>query len=233
MLEPLRQIQDKIPKRIGRFDIIVNELSLEKNVDTTITLENRINALQHKLESLKYHHNECIKCEREYELRYEDSYINSIVELEEIEPVFEYETEAYLFQTKSALDILGQIIGIIYRLSGVHTYHNSGDDLIKKIQKSSALGEYQDNKNELIEILKNNREWIRRLKLMRDLITHYSDLPDSRSITHEAAFGEDEYAIVCYPSMPVDQRVVSYMHNTWSNLNKLKADVAKNIVNLN
>ena len=107
------------------------------------------------------------------------------------------------------------------------TYHNSGDDLIKKIQESSALREYQDNKDELIKILQKNREWIRRLKLMRDLITHYSDLLGPRSIAHKAAFGEDEYAFVCYPSMPDDQRVVSYMHNTLTNLVQLIANVAK------
>jgi len=232
LLMPYRQINDVYQARLDRFDYIIRELSLEGNLYTTITLKNRINKLQHKLESLKYHSDECIRRETEYETKYKNKYINSIVELEEIDPVFEYETEGFLFQTKSALDILGQIIGLVYRLSGVVTYHDYGYDLIEKIIKSSAFRDNENNKNEIIKILERNSKWVKKLVLMRNLITHYSDLLGSRSITHRAATSNEDYAVVCYPSMPDNERVTTFMNNTWSNLTTLITEVGKVILKL-
>jgi hypothetical protein len=152
-----------------------------------------------------------------------------IVDLEQVDPVFVYETESFLFQTKSTLDILAQIVGVAYRLTGIVTYGDDGEKLVEKLRKSSAHRNHLEQKEEIIEIIENNENWVKKLVLMRDLITHYSDLVGFKSITHKAAFDNDEYAIVCYPSMPGGERVTTFMNNVWINLTQLINDVSRNI----
>jgi len=45
-----------------------------------------------------------------------------------------------------------------------------------------------------IKIILSNKNWIKHIVFMRDLITHYSDLIGSSSITQKAEFDENEYA---------------------------------------
>jgi hypothetical protein len=229
LFSTLRPIKDGRNIRLQKFDEIIRGLHLENNIDATITFDNRINKLQHKLESLKYHMNECLTHEKKYEEKYKDKYVNSIVELGEIDPVFVFGIESFLFQTKSALDVLAHIIAIAFRLGEVYTYHRDGEDLIDKIEKTSAHREYQEQKEAMIGIIQRNKNWIKHLVFMRDLITHYSDLLDSKSLTHRAAFDNDEYAIVCYPCMPNGERVTTFMNNIWTSLTRLINDVSRNI----
>ena len=79
--------------------LMIVSLNLEENIGALITFDDRINKLQHKLESLEYHMNECSTYEKKYEDKYRDKYVNSIVDLEQVDPVFVYETESFLFQT--------------------------------------------------------------------------------------------------------------------------------------
>ena len=231
LLSILRKIGN-ITTRLQRFDEIVEGLDLKNHIDATLTIQNRINKLQHKLESLKYHIQRCSKQEKEYEDGFKDKYVNSIVGIEEIDPIFVFETESFLFQIKSALDIIAQIIGIAYRITQVHTYAEDGRDLIDKLKKSSAHRDYQEQKEEMINIIKSNENWIKQLVFMRDLITHFSDLIGFKSITHKAAFDENEYATICYPSMPNGERITTFMGCNWTNLTKLIESVSTNIASL-
>ena len=90
----------------------------------------------------------------------------------ELDPIFTYETEAFLFQTNSFLDILGQVVGLALKLSGIVTYGDDGKDLVEKIQKTSSFRDYDYDKGLLIKIVQKNVNWISYLVNMRDLITH-------------------------------------------------------------
>ena len=50
--------------------------------------------------------------QQEIQEKNEKEYVNSIIEVEEIDPIFTYELESFLFHVQSALDILGQIIAL-------------------------------------------------------------------------------------------------------------------------
>jgi hypothetical protein len=232
LLATLRTIKDTRPIKLERFDEIIKGLNLESNINATITYEQRINKLQHKLESLKYHIKKCVEQEKNYESKYKNEYVNTIVDLEEIDPVFVYETESFLFQTKSTLDVLAQIIAIEYRLTGIVTFGEDGKDVIDQIIKSSAHRDHPEQKEEMIKIIKRSESWIRNLVFMRDLITHYGDLMGFKSITHSAAFDEDEFATVSYPTMPDRERVTTFMNNTWINVTQLIKEVSRNIAEL-
>ena len=230
LLKPLREIKNIESIRLPRFDKIIRELHLEDNIDSTISWGNRINKLQHKLESIKYHMNSFSKHEKEDEDKCKKEYTNTIVELEKIDPVYVYETEAFLFQTKSALDIIAHIIGMSYKLTGVVTY--DGKDLIDKINKSSAFRQNEYNKKGIIEILKSNESWIKNFVNMRDLVTHYSDLIGFKSVIHSPTTENDNYANIYYPSMPNKERVTTFMNNIWINLADLINNISKVICNL-
>ena len=176
--------------------------------------------------------NVCEEREKNYESKYNDEYVNSIVDLEESDPLFVYETESFLFQTKSTLDVLAQIIGIAYRLTGLVTFGDDGKEIINRIRKSSAHRDRQIQKEEMIEITKANENWVRNIVFMRDLVTHYGDLIGFRSITHGAAFDEHEFATICYPTMPSGERVTTFMNKTWTNIIELIKEVSKNIATL-
>jgi hypothetical protein len=163
LLTPFRAIKDVREIRLEKFDQIIKALNLEENIGASITFDDRINKLQHKLESLKYHMNECSTYENKYEDKYRDKYVNSIVDLEQVDPVFVYETESFLFQTKSTLDILAQIVGVAYRLTGMVTYGDDGEKLVEKLRKSSAHRNYLEQKEEIIEMIENNENWVKKL----------------------------------------------------------------------
>lgn len=98
-----------------RYQICINELNLQSHIDSTVTWENRINKLQHKLDAIKFHMKNFNNHQQEIQEKFEKEYINSIIEVEEIAPIFTYELESFLFQVQSALDILGQIIALAIR----------------------------------------------------------------------------------------------------------------------
>lgn len=94
-----------------------------------------------------------------------------------------------MFQAKSTLDNIAQLIGMVYRLTGVVTYANDGDKLIDKLQKSSAHRDSHENKQKLIQVLLKNKNWIKDFVNMRDLVTHFSDLIGFKSAIHTIAIG--------------------------------------------
>lgn len=225
VLNTLRNIKNVDDRDIERYRQIINDLKIDNTQqDKSITWNNRINKLQHKLESLKYHSNNFKKHEIELENEYKNEYTNVITDFEELDPIFTYETEAYLFQTKSSLYIFAQIIGLAFRLTGIVTYTEDGKDLIDKIQKTSSHRDFALEKNQLITIIDTNREWISYFVNMRDLVTHFSDLINFQSSVHKASFSED--AEIYYPNMPDRKRVTQYMDETWTNLVNLIKNVS-------
>lgn len=54
------------------------------------------------------------------------------------DPKILYEIEAFLFQVKSTLDVLAQIIKMVYHLGTIITYADDGDVLIKRLKNNSA-----------------------------------------------------------------------------------------------
>jgi hypothetical protein len=232
LLEPLRKVEHIEPIRLERFATIVHELNLDTNHDATISWNNRINKLQHKLSSLKYHMEIYTEHEKNFQEKCKREYTDSIVELEEVDPVYYNETESFLFQTKSILDILSQIIGIAFKLTGVVTYANDGDDLIDKLGKTASYRDKPIKKKEMISIIDRNKNWVKDLVNMRDLITHFSDIIGFKSIIHSPTSNDNEFANIYYPSMPNKERVTTFMNHTWTKLVQLIRDVNKKIVEL-
>jgi hypothetical protein len=135
-------------------------------------------------------------------------------------------TEAYLFQSKSCLDVLAQLIANTFRLTGVTTYKNYGDDLIDKVSKN-PLKAYPTRCEDLKSLIRNNERWVRYLVDMRDEVTHYSDLKGLSCFYQRKCDRKGEmYVRIYYPSLTDGKRVSVFMDEIWYSIKKLIADYA-------
>jgi hypothetical protein len=189
--------------------------NLENNIKSKI--KERSNRLHHKLSAIKFHKNNFIKEEDKEITKYKDYY-----QAENTEYIFDnniliYETESFLFQIKSSLDILGQIIGIICKFNDCTTYTDDGDIIIKRFENNCPK-ELKEIAPRFIELLKNNKQWLSEVISMRDQITHWSDLEGFLCFIHTAWEPGNDEAIIYYPSMPNGKRVRKYMEETWQRL---------------
>ena len=136
-----------------------------------------------------------------------------------------YETESFLFQVKSNLDLLTQALGYMFpSIKSSHTFKHSGqgEDFI-------AGGKVIDSlKKENIEIAglleKNRKLWIQDLVIMRNTVTHYSRLKNFHCFLEEPYVGEEKVRIH-YPSMPSGERVDDYCKRNYKNLLNLYKDI--------
>jgi hypothetical protein len=192
---------------------IINILNAsEKIIIKQGIFKERIGRLRHKLDALKYHSLLFKDEESRLIKEYQTSYVAENIHYSLENPTLIYNTEAFLFQIKSCLDVLSQIIGLAFKTS-VRTYKNEGRDLIKKITKNPLKG-YPQQCAKMIELLESNDEWITLAVKMRDKVTHYSDLTGLSCFRYRA-YDEGNQARIYYPALPNRERVSKYMDEVW------------------
>lgn len=168
--------------------------------------------LRHKLYAVSYHL-EAIGAEIEKRVsEFEKEYhAGSGAHLEIENPRLVYDTEAFLFQVKSALDVLVQVIGrVVPPLSSMHSFRarniegeeQAGASVIRALR----LNGFPDL-GDLFEL--NRSAWIQELVAMRDTITHYSALRDFHCFIEEPYRG-GKTVMIHYPTMPSGRRVDAY-----------------------
>jgi hypothetical protein len=223
VLSQYRTVGNIPDQEFEKFNLHVSRLNLQNNMDSNITFNNRIDKLHHKLEAIMYHMNNFNKYQSDVEKKYRTKYTNSRVEFEDLNPVFIYEIESFLFQVQSSLDILGQIIALVIR---DHSFDSFIYSLIDKLKNSTFLTE--SLKDELSVVIKNSFVWYNDFNSMRNLITHWGNLINFSSLTHGSTLMEDT-AKISYPKMPNGITVTNYMTTIWEKLKSLIRDIG-NIV---
>jgi plastocyanin len=143
-------------------------------------------------------------------------------------PKIIYEVETFLFQVKSTLDVLAQIIGMIYHMKGTRTYKDDGDILIKNLKNNSSK-EQGINAVRLATILEKHQGWVKDTVDMRDEVTHYSDLVGFSCFIQHAWEGGNS-ARISYPSMPNGDRSRTYLENAWRRLLELINEMSPLII---
>lgn len=95
-----------------------------------------------------------------------------------------FEIEAFIFQTKSSLDIAVKIFNILFPGKfNLHTFHNKGADLVKKLTKLRTEFTEESTKRETIDniislINKDRGHWLDIVVKFRDTVSHYRTLPE-------------------------------------------------------
>lgn len=194
--------------------------------DSASHLKERVNKLHHKLSAIKFHSDNFKKEEDDKIRQFMSSYHGVNFHYVIDNPKLIYELEAFLFQTKSCLDVLAQTIGLVFKLGRVNTYKNNGDELITQL-KNNCPKYLKEHAPKLIKIIERNTKWVSDTVDMRDEITHYSDLIGFSCFINRAWTG-GEYAQIFYPSMPEGIRVRTYLNDTWKKL----ADLVKDFVSI-
>ncbi len=221
LLKDYRDIKTIPNFNFDRYQRYINELSLQNHVDSTVTWENRINKLQHKLDAVKFHMKNFNRHQQEVQEKFEKEYINSIIEFEEIDPIFTYELESFLFQVQSVLDILGQIIALAIN---DYSFDSYGKFLSTKLKSSNTNNISRNSK--LRQMIDSHDQWYENFSAMRNLVTHWGDLLNFKSTTHKPAI-DQEFARIFYPQMPDKKKVTRYMTEVWNSLSNLIAEVGK------
>jgi hypothetical protein len=196
---------------------ILTEIDWDEKDKWQIRIKNRINKIQHKLEALQYHLYSFKTFERDTEENWK-KYIVGNTTMNKIydDPHLIYNVESFLFQSKSCLDVLAQIIAFSFNTQ-ITSYEHYGDGLIKILQKEASRN-YPQYASKVIELIKENRAWVKELVEMRVEVTHYSDLIGLSCFLIKKSEENAKIATVFYPAMPDGQRVSKYMDKTWTNM---------------
>jgi len=217
-------LDERVENNFSEILRLVNELRMDN-------LSKKLHDCKHKLYAVRYHlktiEREIDKKVAEFKKEYSAG-SGASFELEN--PVLIYETEAFLFQVKSNIDLLIQALSsAVPSLKSFITFKHSGDratndyvaggKVIKELIKSGEHG--------LVHLFETHRTtWIQQMTLMRDTITHYSGLRDFHCFIEEPYRGGDQVKIH-YPTMPSGKRVDTYCQETFNQL----CDLCLNVLN--
>jgi hypothetical protein len=192
-------------------------------------IKKRVDKLYHKLNAMKYHTYSFINFERESEENYK-KYLVANTTLNKVfdNPHLIYNTESFLFQSKSCLDVFAQIIAYSFKFT-ISTYRKYGEDLINILKKEPSKN-YPEYAKNIIKIIQCNKPWIKELVEMRNEVTHYSDLVGLSCFLIKKSEENDKIATIYYPAMTDGERVPKYMDKIWTNIQNLIHDSTPSLV---
>jgi hypothetical protein len=183
-------------------------------------LSQKLNDCIHKLHGVKYHLETIQKevAKRVDEFR-KDYSAGSGVSIEIKNPRLVYETEAFLYQVKSSLDLLVQALGSrIPPLTSMPTFKKKNVDGVKYAGGAVIDALSKNGFPALAELFEKYRsQWIQKLVDMRDTVAHYSQLRGFHCFIEEPFLGKGQITIH-FPSMPTGERVDTYCEETYKNL---------------
>ena len=192
--------------------------------ENRLILRNRVSKLSHKLQGVKYHINNFARSEESEmaKISAEPQNANGVDLLVE-EPKLLYEVEGFLFQSKSSLDVLAQLIAMVFNLGTINRYSDGGEKLVKPLEQNAEKS-LKPISAEVIKIIRRYGQWAREITDMRDDVTHFSDLEGfSCFIVH--AYRGGGLVKVSYPAMPDGIRAVKYMKQAWMTLCQLISEM--------
>lgn len=204
--EEINSIIDPISK-------ISQEKQNQRLSEKLFDCRHKLHAVRYHLHTLKTEISECIK-------EFEKSYSAGTGIAQEMEnPRLVYETEAFLFQVKSSLDLLAQTLGcVIPPLSSVRTFRSKMIDGVKQAGGTVISALLANGFEKLSDVFETHRKaWIQELVEMRDTITHYSQLRNFHSFIEEPYMGGGQVTIH-YPTMPSGTRVDTYCQTVYDAL---------------
>lgn len=153
---------------------------------------------------------------------------NTTVHFMQTNHVLIYETESFLFQVKSCLDILVQTLGLVVgSLKSFHTFAHQGGKGNRRTG-GKVIDHLNRNKEILLATLfeNNRRDWIQELTAMRDIVTHKRNLEGFMCFVNSRKGGASG-GKVHVPMMPNKISVEKYLRSIYSNLLQLHKECAR------
>lgn len=187
--------------------IVATDLSEQEKTDLFKII---INVMQ-KLSSVKYHRDNLSniivsKLSQKQEAETKDVY-------SDITSGAEYETEAFILQGKSCLDVLAKIFKPLFNLN-LHSYGSAGEKVKKALEKG-IKHEFRGKAETLIKMIEQDKEWIGKwFKSERDSICHYKTI---ESTGFQYITRDTNETIIC-PKTKQDIPLQLLLKNLYSNL---------------
>lgn len=199
---------------------IIDPLSKLSQEKQNQCLSEKLIDCRHKLHAVRYHLH-TLKTEISERVKeFEKSYSAGSGIAQEMEnPRLVYETEAFLFQVKSSLDLLAQTLGcVVPPINSVHTFRSKRIDGVEQTGGTVISALLANGFEELGNLFESHRKtWIQELVDMRDTITHYSHLRHFHCFIEEPYMGGGQVTIH-YPTMPSGIRVDTYCQTVYDKL---------------
>jgi len=210
-----KDIDETISKIIESVSSSINTLSISSTVKQDFL--KRINDVDHKLHAVKYHLNNYEQAESDKIKEFSKNYkppagVQMVIE----EPRLIYEVEAFLFQTKSCLDVLSWVLKPAFGFPYC-SFGDKGDDIIKQL-KNNCPATLVTCANNIVKLIEDAQDaWVVELISMRDLVTHYSSLEGFNCFMKDPYIGGGT-ANIHYPTMPNTRRALEYCQDVWKRL---------------
>lgn len=206
-----------------KIDSIIDPIKRIAEEKENKRLSQKLIDCRHKLYAVKYHLLTLGEEIKERVAEFEKDYsAGSGISTEIENPRLVYETEAFLFQVKSSLDILVQGLGIVVPpLKSMHSFRSKYIDGVEHSGGTVITALKTNGFEPLGNLFETHRvAWIQELVDMRDTITHYSSLREFHCFIEEPYMGGGQLTIH-YPTMPNGVRVDMYCETNFENLLQL------------
>ena len=177
----------------------------------------RLDDVGHKLHAVKYHLNNYERAEKERVTQFGHDYSPPTgVQMTTEEPRLIYEVEAFLFQTKSCLDVLSWALKPVFGFKHC-SFGDEGDVLIRQLSNNCPQG-LVGHAQRLVKLIEDaQEEWVAELVKMRDEVTHVSRLEGFTCFVRDPYVGGGT-ASIHYPTMPNTRRALEYCGDVWQKL---------------
>jgi|GEM_PF-3806505 len=220
--------------RDPHMDALFHDVSAFATAKQCPVLVAKLSDCNHKVHAVYYHLKAISKHITAEELWFAREYKGN-GGFSKADPVLIYQTEALLFQIKSNLDLLTQVLSLVIPKLRIDSFRSEGKPFVAGGKVIRRLTE--EGHADLANIFDTNRAaWIQQMVLWRDEITHHSKLQNFLCFVPSAYVGGDSMAIR-YPTMPSTQdgqpfgeRVDMYCQQTYNYLCQLYKDVLAHVV---
>lgn len=193
----------------------------------------KLDDCKHKLHAVKFHLAEIIREIQDRVADFESNYsAGSGASFEVANHTLIYETESFLFQVRSNLDLIVQALGhVVPSVRSFRTFNHSGEPRTTNYAAGGKLIKQlkQSEETDLASLFDSHRgAWIQEMTIMRDTSTHYSGLRGFHCFIEEPYHGGEQVK-VHYPAMPSGERVDAYCKKVYGQLYGLYQKVFEHI----
>jgi hypothetical protein len=180
-------------------------------------LRQRLGDVDHKLHAVKYHLGNYERAEEERVAQFGHDYSPPTgVQMTTEEPKLIYEVEAFLFQTKSCLDVLSRALKPVFGFRHC-SFGDEGDVLIRQLKNNCPQGLVK-HAQRFVKLIEDAQvEWVAELVKMRDEVTHVCRLEGFTCFVKDPYVGGGT-ASIHYPTMPNTRRALEYCRDVWQKL---------------
>ena len=172
-------------------------------------LASRLNDIQHKLQGVRYHRDNFVRRESEVHQNIAASAPPTGVEMRQKYPGLVFEAEACLYQIKSTLDMLAQLLRDAGFQSVGDSFGDHGERIIRQLEHPPKP--CADEARALVDLVTAAQTaWIDQVIAMRDYIAHCGML-DSIGSFAQSPYVCGTSATLTYPHLPTGERVTAYI----------------------